>query len=695
MNHVTPALSIEGLTVAYRIQGELYDAIRDVSLQIYPGQVYGLVGESGSGKTTLAMAVMRYLGRSGIIRQGKIFFLGRDIVDFSPAEMQKNWGAKMTLVPQNPLASLNPSIRIGEQVAEILRTHLGMQDKESHQQTLDLLRRVRLPEPEVITESYPHQISGGMQQRVLIAMALCTQPRLLILDEPTASLDVTTQAVILDLTRELIQGTQTAVLYVSHNLNVIAQICDRVAVLYAGELVEDAALDDLFTAPHHPYTQGLLRSLPRLGQSKLNVSLEAIHGQIPPLGSRPSGCLFLPRCRLADQACTERPQLYQPVPGRLARCHYWPELVGRDSSRGEVEAAPTAGGIRINDTAHAIAAVQPLLSIQDLQVGYSVNRSLQEFLRRKPARRVKAVDGVSLEIPPAQTLGLVGESGSGKSSLARAIVGLVERTNGQVELLQVPLHARLSQRNIDTLRHLQMVFQNPEEALNPYQTVGASLRRPLTTLLGLTTEEANNRIPDLLRAVRLPAEYADRMPGQLSGGEKQRIAIARALASNPELLITDEAVSALDVSVQAAVLNLLSELQATLGTTLLFISHDLAVVTYISDYIAVIYLGELMQVSTAQDLLDPPYHPYTEALLFAIPVLNHQTKPPTVLLDGEIPSPVLKPSGCPFHTRCPRLVGPICQNLSPSWQETPAGKRIFCHIPIEELLAMQVPVERI
>ena len=336
-----------------------------------------------------------------------------------------------------------------------------------------------------------------------------------------------------------------------------------------------------------------------------------------------------------------------------------------------------------------------MLSIQDLQVGYSVNRSLQEFLRRKPARRVKAVDGVSLEIPPAQTLGLVGESGSGKSSLARAIVGLVERTNGQVELLQVPLHARLSQRNIDTLRHLQMVFQNPEEALNPYQTVGASLRRPLTTLLGLTTEEANNRIPDLLRAVRLPAEYADRMPGQLSGGEKQRIAIARALASNPELLITDEAVSALDVSVQAAVLNLLSELQATLGTTLLFISHDLAVVTYISDYIAVIYLGELMQVSTAQDLLDPPYHPYTEALLFAIPVLNHQTKPPTVLLDGEIPSPVLKPSGCPFHTRCPRLVGPICQNLSPSWQETPAGKRIFCHIPIEELLAMQVPVERI
>jgi peptide/nickel transport system ATP-binding protein len=684
---VSPILRIEDLTVAYRHKDTWLEAVREIDLEIEPGQIYGLVGESGSGKTTIAMAIMRYLGESGRILKGRIEFSSRDLASLRQSEMRRIWGAQMNLVPQNPFTSLNPSIRIGEQLAEALRHHERLDRKAASARALQLLRLVRLPDSERIADSYPHQISGGMQQRVLIALALSTTPRLLVLDEPTTNLDVTTQASILDLFRDLIQGIQTSVLYVTHNLGVVAQMCDRVAVLYAGELVEDGSMDDLFRQPLHPYTQGLMDSVPKLGQNKRTAPLQAIRGQIPSLGARPSGCVFEPRCPLAIDICRERPPLYDAYPGRLTRCHRWEEIAENKVSARQVE-QDSAWVPASNGDGHP-----NVLNVKDLSVHFDLHRSLGEILTAQPSRKVQAVNRISLSIAPGKTIGLVGESGSGKTTLARAVVGLLERTEGEIELLGFPLPARLSRRNLETLRHLQMVFQNPDEALNPYLSVGISLRRPLITLLKKSEREADAMVRDLLAAVRLPPEYAGRMPGQLSGGEKQRVAIARAFASHPDLLLADEPVSSLDVSVQASILNLLNELQSEQGSSMLFISHDLAVVGYLADEIAVVYLGHLMELAQAETLFDPPYHPYTEALLSAVPVANPDIHQENIRLEGDIPSPIDIPSGCPFHTRCARFLGEICVTETPPWRVDPAtGKHYFCHIPQEELRAIQEKV---
>jgi len=672
-------LKIENLTIAYRQGDQWLDAVRDISFSINAGETYGLVGESGSGKTTIVLAVMRYLGQNGKVRQGKIELGGKDLLTLNEKEMRQVWGEKITMVPQNPQSSLNPSIRIGEQISETLRFHKGFNKSAAYKHSLELLKMVHLADPERVAESYPHQISGGMQQRVMIAMALSTEPLMLILDEPTTSLDVTTQAVILDLVKELIQGRQTAALYVTHNLGVVAQVCDRVAVLYAGDLVEDASTLDLYSQPLHPYSQGLLDSVPLLGETKHKVQLRAIAGQIPPLGRRPSGCVFTPRCPIAIEVCQERPPLYDAGPGRWSRCHRWDEILNREVNPRQPVSQSRQDSSAEQDDQPAI------LDLDDVQVHFPVSRSLGEFIRRQPARVVRAVDGVNLELSGGKTLGLVGESGSGKTTIARAVAGLVEKTAGTIDLLEMQLPASLSKRNLDVLRHLQMVFQNPEEALNPYLTIGESLRRPLVTLLKKSRKEADEQVAALLKAVSLPPSYAQRLPEQLSGGEKQRVAIARAFASNPDLLICDEPVSSLDVSVQASILNLLNDLQTEHGSSMLFISHNLAVVGYLADEIAVIYLGNLMEVARSEDLFELPYHPYTEALLSAIPLADPEASQRQVRLKGEIPSPMNVPTGCPFHTRCPRYLGEICANETPPWQvDEGTGKRYFCHIaPIE------------
>jgi peptide/nickel transport system ATP-binding protein len=685
----SPVLQVEDLTVAYQ-QGQTWlDAVRDFSLRIEPGQTVGLVGESGSGKTTIAMAIMHYLGEQGRVVKGRIVLDGRDVLDLSEDQMRRVWGVQMSLVPQNPLSSLNPSIRIGEQLGEGLRFHEGLDRAAAEARVIQLLRMVRLPEPEVVANSYPHQISGGMQQRVMIAMALSTAPRLLILDEPTTNLDVTTQASILDLFRDLIQGLQSAVLYVTHNLGVVAQICDRVAVLYAGELVEDAPVEDLFRQPLHPYTRGLLDSVPKLGQNKNQVQLQSIQGQIPPIGARPSGCVFIDRCPLAIELCQERPPLFNTNSGRSTRCHRWEELAGGKVSAGQPSqfTVPHSNG---REESLEKKTRPPVLSLDGLKVYFEIRRSLGQVLAGEPARQVKAVDGIDLFIPAGKTIGMVGESGSGKTTLARAIVGLVERTDGEIELLGLPLPPTLSRRGLETLKHVQMVFQNPEEALNPYLSVGASLRRPLMTLMQKSRREADAEVQKLLAAVRLPGDYARRMPGQLSGGEKQRVAIARAFASSPDLLLADEPVSSLDVSVQATILNLLNHLQAEQSSTMLFISHDLAVVGYLADEIAVIYLGHIMEMTRAENLFEPPCHPYTEALLSAIPMPDPGARRENIRLEGDIPSPAVGLTGCPFHTRCPRSLGDICAQVEPPWRvDERTGKRYFCHIPLEELLSLQ------
>jgi peptide/nickel transport system ATP-binding protein len=677
-----PLLRVEDLTVAYRHGQGWLDAIRDVQLEIAAGQTYGLVGESGSGKSTLALAIMRYLGEDGRVRSGRIEFAGRDLLSLDPAAMRTVWGRQLNLVPQDPLSSLNPSLRLGEQVAEMLRANLRLDRSAAQARTGALLRMVRLADPERVADSFPHQVSGGMQQRVLIAMALSTEPRLLVLDEPTTGLDVTTEAAILDLLRDLMRERATSALYVTHNLGVVARFCERVAVLYAGELVEDGSTLDLYRQPLHPYTQGLIDSIPRPGARKDKTRLHSLPGQIPPLTDRPAACVYSPRCPLSLEICFQkRPTLETPMPGRAVRCHRWPEILsGQVSARqpaDEYSSAANQGG------------PPNLLKIEDLHVDFPLRRSPVELLQARPRRAVHAVNGVSLAIGGGQTLGLVGESGSGKSTLARAVIGLVESSSGRIKLLDAPLPRKLESRGRDLLRRLQMVSQNPQEALNPYLTVGESLSRPLVTLLGRSPSAAKAETARLLEAVRLPADYAGRLPSQLSGGEKQRVAIARAFAADPELLVADEPVSALDVSVQASILNLLNDLQVKKHNSILFISHDIAVVGYLADVVAVLYLGEVLELARADEIFQAPHHPYTEALLSAVPVPDPAVQQAHIRLEGEVPSAVELPSGCPFHTRCPRFLGEICVQQTPPWRVTENGKKIFCHVPLDELTAAQ------
>jgi peptide/nickel transport system ATP-binding protein len=682
-----PVLKIQNLSVAYHGIDGWVEAVRDFSLEILPGQTYGLVGESGSGKTTIAMSIMRYLGSGGRITQGSIVFEGKNLLDLSEKQMGEIWGEKITLVPQNPLSSLNPSLRIGEQITEVLRYRRGLNRTEARSRAEQMLRMMRMKEPQSMMDSYPHQISGGMQQRILIAMALITAPKLLILDEPTTSLDVTTQASILDLIQDLVGSIQTAVLYVTHNLGVIARICDRVAVLYAGELVEDAPLADLFDKPLHPYTQGLLDSIPNLGDTKYKGGLRSIEGQIPPLGNRPTGCVFAARCPVAIEICQQSPLFYPMNLSHRSRCHRWEEiaqgLVSARQPKLELRSKAHEGVSSISSTDQAAE----VLSLKNLSVDFTLGRTFTARLKAQPKRRVRAVRKVNLELRKGKTIGLVGESGSGKTTLARAVVGLVEPSAGEVALWGLPLPAKLSQRNFDTLRRLQMVFQNPDEALNPYMTVGASLKRSLLIFGNKTGREADEEVVRLLEAVRLPPEIAARKPSKLSGGEKQRVAIARAFSSNPDLLLADEPVSLLDVSVQASILNLLTELQLQRENASLFISHDLAVVGYLSDEIAVIYQGELMQLCPAVGLFQPPHHPYAEALLSAIPSPTLMQQQNRIRLedagreDGG--------QGCPFYKRCPRSLGEKCAKIPPPWQQGEHGLQILCHIPLEELLAIQ------
>ena len=684
---MTSVLSINDLTIAYKQDKETLIAVRDFSLDIQAGQTYGLVGESGSGKTTIALAVMRYLGQNGLVQAGKIVFNGRNLLDLSAADLRQVWGCDLNLVPQDPLSSLNPSMRVGAQIAEILQQHSELNNHAAQERAIELLAMVRVPDPKRVAASFPHQISGGMQQRVLIAMALGTEPKLLVLDEPTTGLDVTTQASVLDLFRELIEARHTAALYVTHNLGVVARICDRVAVLYAGELVEDATTTQLFHMPLHPYTIGLIASVPQVGQTKGQIELKAISGQIPPLQERqPQGCVFAPRCRVAIDKCfTQRPLLEKTGDRQCVRCFRWQEIAA-----GEI----TVLGNETAATATTATFIQePVLTLKELRVYFNLYRSVTDAVRRRPAAQVKAVDGVNLSLERGQTLGIVGESGSGKTTLARAVIGLATRTGGEVDLLGVNLPPGLKQRPLTIRRRLQYVFQNPEEALNPYLTIGETLRRPFMTLAGKSRAEADTEVPKLLAAVSLPVDYAQRLPNQLSGGEKQRVAIARAFATNPDLLLADEAVSALDVSVQASILNLLHDLQAEHQNSLIFISHDLAVVGYLADQIAVMYVGHLMEIGAADVLFQPPFHPYTEALLSAIPKLDPAAEQNNIRLDGDVASQINLPSGCPFHPRCPRYLGTICQTKTPPWQTTQTGKRIFCHIPLADLETSQVQEE--
>jgi peptide/nickel transport system ATP-binding protein len=681
MSKAKPVLEARGVSIEYKIGSHWLSAVRDVTLTINPLQIHGVVGESGSGKSTLGLGLMKYLARNSRITTGEIWFDGEDITSYSPAQMARIWGSKIGLVPQNPLDSLNPSLRIGQQMTELTLLHMDISPNEARDNACTMLESVKIADPERILDKYPHQLSGGMQQRVMIALALSTRPRLLVLDEPTTALDVTTQAVILDLVRELIKSENSAALYVSHDLGTVAQLCDYVTVLYAGEKMESAPVDELFAQPLHPYTAGLLASLP--GAADSGNRLSTIDGVAPSLAERPSACVFAPRCPVAiDKCSSEKPPLeLTPDNKRMIRCYRWEEVANGEiipKNRPKGSASP------------ADVETDGVLYTYDINKNFGQQTFLDRVLGNAP-EIVHAVDDVSIQINRRSTLGLVGESGSGKTTLARSIVALYTATSGKIELLEHEISNELDDRSRAELRNLQMVFQNPHDALNPYLTVGQTIGRTIKVLDDgkRPRTQIKAEVARLLTAVGLTAEYARRYPNQLSGGEKQRVAIARAFAASPAIVVADEPTSSLDVSVQAVILNLLKDLRAEEGASYLLISHDLDVITYLADWIVVMYLGQVVEQGSAEQITQPPMHPYTEALLSAIPVPDPMVKQGRIRLDGDVPSPRNRPSGCPFHTRCPRIIGDICRDEEPPIRDTSDGHQYRCHYTPEELVELQ------
>jgi peptide/nickel transport system ATP-binding protein len=672
----TDALTVIGLTVTYRMRGREREVLQDVSFRVRRGEAYGLVGESGCGKSTLALAALRYLPRNGKINAGRICIAGRDIATLNAEALRTMRANEISMVYQDPSRALNPSMTIARQVAEAFEAS-GATRADALARTLEMLRRVRIAAPQRVMDSYPHQLSGGMQQRVVIAMALASNPALLILDEPTTGLDATVEAEVLDLIAQLREELGTAVLFISHNLAVIGRMCDRVGVLYAGKLVEEGATEDVFARPRHPYTVGLLRCLPSPRCSKDAGRLDTIAGSLPQPGSVTHGCIYADRCRLADQRCRrDAPPPYRVSAAhgdQMSRCHYHERAIELPRSTAErIEPAPRTDAER----SAALA-----LRVEHLSKTFHV-----------AGAALRAVDDVSLELAAGETLGLVGESGSGKTTLAKLMLGLIAPDAGGVlELDGTPLPPRVARRNDEQVKSLQIVFQNPDSALNRAHSVKRLIGRALSKLSALRGAAHDARLAALTAAVRLPDRYLGVRTRQLSGGLKQRVAIARAFAGDPRVVVCDEPTSALDVSVQAAILNLLADLQRERGVSYVFISHDLHVVRYLSDRIAVLYVGRLMEIGPAKTVFDGPHHPYTEALLSSVPTLGAAAeRGARIRLSGDSPSAAAPPSGCLFHTRCPRKLGAICEQQDPPFADAGSGHRIRCHIPVDELRALQL-----
>jgi peptide/nickel transport system ATP-binding protein len=679
---VAPVLECRRLSVSYGgPQGRRVPAVIDLDLSIGRGQAHGLVGESGCGKSTVALAIMRYLGKSGRVDSGRILFEGRDLLAFGPHELRALRGGSIAMVYQEPMASLNPVMTAGEQLIEVPMAHAGVDRAEALRRARDMLDRVRMPDAARILGAYPHQLSGGQQQRIVIGMALLSNPRLLVLDEPTTALDVTVEADIVELVRRLSAELGTSMLYISHNLGLIRETCDRMTVMYAGEAVETGTAAGVFARMRHPYTRALFASLPVPGADKHMRALASIPGQVASPLHRPRGCGFGPRCaHFRDDACGVGPIAWRADDlGDGARC-------ARPAEIGELHAPPASA------PTPAPAPGPICLDVRGLSKRYGT---------------VSANAGLDISVRRGETLGLVGESGCGKSTLARIVMGLAQADTGSIELdlrtgdgaaqpappprerfnlARIPVQ----RRRRDTIRDLQMIFQNPFDTLNPSRTVGAQLARAIRKLGGERgVRRIRERVRELLDLVKLPPDIADRRPAQLSGGQKQRAAIARAFAGHAAVVVADEPVSALDVSVQAAVIELLIDIQRRERTALLFISHDLSLVRYLSDRIVVMYLGKIMEEGRTGDVFAPPYHPYTEALLAAVPLADGRFAKRKAALRAEMPSASSPPAGCRFSTRCSYRIEGTCEREPPPVQEFAPGHRIACHLPRQELAAMR------
>jgi len=684
----TPILEIENLSISFFTRAREIPAVMDFSCTVMPGEAMGLVGESGCGKSTVALAVMRDLGKTGRITGGKIRFRGRDLTTMSERELRAIRGSQIAMIYQEPMASLNPAMRVGAQLAEVPILHEGLGKAEAWARARQIVADVRLPDPDRILRAYPHQLSGGQQQRIVIAMALMSKPALLILDEPTTALDVTVEAGIVDLVRELGVKYGTSMLFISHNLGLILDVCDRLCVMYSGEAVETGAVGEVFDRMRHPYTQALFRSIPLPGADKTTRPLVAIPGNFPLPHERPPGCNFGPRCSyFVAGRCDAADIPMVAVPGaerHATRCIRMAEIDW--SAPPAVAARPPRAPVG-----------DPVLTMDALRKYYEVGSG--GIFGGGAARVVKANESLSFEARRGETLAIVGESGCGKSTLAKVLMGLETATSGRIVLNGQEVQSTpIEDRQTETVSGLQMVFQNPFDTLNPSMTVGRQIVRALEIFgVGASDGERQARMLELLDLVKLPRAFAERMPRQLSGGQKQRVGIARAFAGGAKVVVADEPVSALDVSVQAAVTDLLMDIQRQNGTTLLFISHDLSIVRYLSDRVMVMYLGHVVEIGTTEQVFAPPYHPYTEALLSAVPIADTRVKKEHIVLEGDIPSAMNPPPGCPFQTRCrwkAKVAGGLCDRDLPPMRELAPGHLIKCHLPEAELRAMR-PVIRL
>ncbi len=670
-----PLIEIEDLSIGFTSRsGATLPILRNIDLTINEGETVGLVGESGSGKSTLALAMMGYLKGGLRVLNGATSFRDRNTFELSTQELEQIRGGELALIPQNAGQSLTPTLRIGAQIGEALKLHSRIEEADCPARVIELLSQVRLPDPEQLVERYPHELSGGQQQRVAIAMALAGEPDALLLDEPTTGLDVTTQAHVLELLRDLAANTGTAMVYVSHDLGAIARVSDRIVVMYAGEIVLEGNSRQVLRTPVHPYARGLLASIPKLADARLPVAMD---GRPPSPGGTGAGCAFADRCALAEARCrAEQPLLQKAQGGQTVRCHLQEEV-----AHLAMPASATAERTSIPDRTPSV------LDLDDVAISYARPGLLDQILGRQ-SNATPTVDNISIAIRKGETIGLIGESGSGKSTILKAIAGLLPTKNGKITFgSNEALHSNVDKRSNDQLRRIQLIFQNPDDSLNPRHTIAEILAQPLRLYFGLTGDDLRARSEELLERVRLGAHYLERLPSQLSGGEKQRVAVARAFAADPELVLCDEVTSALDVSVQAAVLELLKQLQEDQGTTYLFVSHDLAVVRALADRVAVLYQGRLCEIGPAERVYALPSHPYTEVLLGAVLEPDPDTAPVLTAEDVVELSPVA--NGCSFQRRCPRRLGAICDSTTPPLQSDDKGHAIRCHIPREELLALQ------
>lgn len=670
---MTCLVDVDGLSLAFRTGDRWNRILHSVSFRIDRGEVLGLVGESGCGKSTIGLTLLGYLHGNARIETGRVLFKGDDLLRLARPSLDGLRGNRIGFVPQNPTTALNPSMPVGEQMAETLFLHLSATAQAQAARTLELLALVGLPSTVEFARRYPHQLSGGQQQRVCIALALACDPDLVVLDEPTTGLDVTTQEQIINLLNGLRSRLGMAMLYVTHDLGLLAQIADRIGVMYAGHLVEVASTRSLFGAPRHPYTQGLIGSVPRIEDPG--------GGGPPPLrgllrrSELPPGCAFAPRCDLATPRCREEPQrLIDIGDGRLAACWRWREAaaLARVSSPAALRQKPAGTG--------------PLLEVKGVSIVYGQQRGLSNFLF--PAKMIQAVKQFGMTIARGETFALVGESGSGKSTMARAVSGLLAPQEGQILFDGEVLAPLVRNRTPQQRRLIQFIFQNPDASLNPRAQIATTLARPLE--LAGEGREIGQRVAAALADVRLDAAYASRYPDELSGGERQRVAIARALIAEPELLICDEVLSALDVSVQANILELLRKLRAERNLAMLFISHDLAVVRSFADRVGVLFGGELMSVGPVERIYAPPHHPYTLSLLEAVPRIDPAVRRRPKPAPSPQP-PAVRPK-CAYAGRCAVQLGQICVDAEPPWRFAEGGLAIRCHHPLADLMNTAVPV---